>query len=292
MLRWEGVLYHKHHAAGWLPWILPLHLYHRKRLGHGLQFCPTCLREDGEAFYRAVWRVALYTFCPTHEVMLWDRCPHCGEGVAFHRLELGRPGVRDAPSLAQCWACGLDFRTAPCRSVNNEAAGVLPVWRQLLVQIKEAAPPADASHFLEELSILHHLCALLVSVRLAPKLRPFLCSTLNLPLQPLQKGHLDFERRPLQERHHVLTLAWWLMQDWPNRLHTAWSNGAVRYSVLCKDFDNPPACYRDFLQSIAGTAKTSRYAQAFAAIDRLSPIRQRGAERNVKTDVRPTIGTD
>ena len=87
---YQGKLYDKYNTAGQLPWLTTLKIYHRKRLGHGLQFCPLCLAEDEEPYFRKLWRVAAQTFCIKHMVLMHDCCPECGEGVVFYRQELGR----------------------------------------------------------------------------------------------------------------------------------------------------------------------------------------------------------
>jgi len=48
----EGRLFHHYRAAGVLRWALPLVMYHRKRKGHGMQYCPLCLKEDKDPYYR------------------------------------------------------------------------------------------------------------------------------------------------------------------------------------------------------------------------------------------------
>jgi hypothetical protein len=43
---YEGVLYEKHTRFGPAAWIMPVGIYHRKRMQFGLQYCPICLAED------------------------------------------------------------------------------------------------------------------------------------------------------------------------------------------------------------------------------------------------------
>lgn len=81
--RYEGILFDHSVSSGVEKWITPLKIYHRTRKSHGLQFCPECLKEDVEPYFRTQWRIAFHTFCPKHNVMLHDRCPYCGEPVIF-----------------------------------------------------------------------------------------------------------------------------------------------------------------------------------------------------------------
>jgi hypothetical protein len=139
LLGYEGRLYDKYHSASQLRWILPLQIYHRKRRGYGLQFCPNCLREESEPYYRRSWRVALFTFCPKHDVMLCDRCPSCGNGIVFHRLEPGKPDLIDGPSMQCCWFCGFDLCNTPSVPVNKWNDSIFISWQKILHLVDRGA---------------------------------------------------------------------------------------------------------------------------------------------------------
>ena len=100
------------------------------------------------------------------------------------------------------------------------------------------------------LDVLHQLCAIIVSMRLAPKLQGYICSLAHLPIRPLLRDRISFEQRCLAERHYVLGLAWWLMMVWPKRLIRAWKAKAVKYNVLLKDFDQAPEPFKKLLSSL------------------------------------------
>ena len=53
--------------------LLPLGIYHRTRQRYGMQFCPQCLAEDTQPYFRRTWRLALQTICLKHELVLRDR---------------------------------------------------------------------------------------------------------------------------------------------------------------------------------------------------------------------------
>lgn len=109
---YEGTLYPEYREVGVLQWILNLNLYHRVLMGHGLQFCPCCLASDVIPYFRKRWRISLYTICTEHRTRLLDACPHCDSPVAFHRIELGKPGQLRHIPLCTCHACGFDLRNA------------------------------------------------------------------------------------------------------------------------------------------------------------------------------------
>src|SRR5918911_766517 len=60
---YQGRLYERHNPYGNTRWIMPVGIYHRTRRRYGLQFCPRCLAEDKEPYYRRAWRLAFVTFC-------------------------------------------------------------------------------------------------------------------------------------------------------------------------------------------------------------------------------------
>lgn len=256
---YEGVLYDKYHPSGQLRWILPLQIYHRKRHGHGIQFCPQCLTEDADPYYRRSWRIAFHTFCSKHRIMMLDRCPHCGNGIAYHRLELGKPKIFHSKSLANCESCSFDLRDAPRENLEINDSFVLSSWTNAIDSLTRRSCNFD----FDTLKILHHFCALLVSVRLAPNLQKYICTHASQQLIPLREKRLSFEQYPLHQRHHVLLLAWWLMGLWPSRIRLAWEQKAIRYSELTKDFTSQPKDYCAFLQQIENLAKSNPHARAF-----------------------------
>ncbi len=251
LLGYEGKLYDRYHSASQLRWILPLQLYHRKRRGYGIQYCPSCLAETCEPYYRRSWRVALFAFCPRHDVLLLDRCPNCGAGIAFHRLELGKPNIVDTVSLQCCWACGFDLTLAQAITLMPCDDQLYSTWREVLDLIENVGNFSDSYDY-TILAVLHHLCAVMVSIRSAPKLMPYVQKMLNQTPIIIDKQRIIFEQRSLIERHHVLELAWWLLGDWPFRLEAAWKDKVVRYNILEKDFEDAPEWYLNVVERFVG----------------------------------------
>lgn len=90
---------------------------------------------------------------------------------------------------------------------------------------------------------MRHLCHLLTARYKHLNLRQFVLDKTGVAEIPLTLGHISFEMRPIEERHHVLQLAAWLLVDLESRLKAAWRTGAVRYSMLTKDFVGSPEWY-------------------------------------------------
>ncbi|WP_189534562.1 TniQ family protein [Paludibacterium paludis] len=247
-----GTVFRQQSQSGQLRWILPLNIYHRTRLGHGLQFCPLCLATANEPYYHRAWRVAFHTFCPIHGVMLLDRCPACGKGVAFHRTDLGHPDQEAFAALNICSHCAFDLTRAQTDPVDQWNREIFTSWQHALELLSSPIPHA-LQQMSDRLAILHHFCALCVSQRLALKLHPYLCAQTGHPLPELTTGMPTFEQRPISERHHIIGLAWWLIHHWPHRLKAAHRDKAVRYNVLFKDFDDCPDWYIESIRTMTNT---------------------------------------
>lgn len=257
LLPYLGCLYLQRPSSGQLRWILPLKIYHRMRHGFGLQYCPQCLADDQEPYFRRAWRVAFYTFCPRHNVMLQDRCPVCGSGVAFHRLGLGRSQLLDHLSLSICAYCDFDLRQAIATLIENGDDKVFYLWRKALMLTtgnRGSEAPSNPNY----LDVLHHFCKLCTSRRLAPQLRAYLCAQKGNIHVSLAQARMLFEQRSVSERHHVFGLALWLLDQWPARLLQAYQDHAVRYNELLKDFDNPPDWYSQTVHKLTPTLPEDR----------------------------------
>ncbi len=244
---YEGILYSKFRSAGALQWILTLKMYHRTRQGFGLQFCPTCLAEDATPYFRKRWRIALNTVCTRHCTMLLDRCPECGAGVSFHRLDMTRADAIEVTPLSYCHSCGFDLRNAAIKKsivYDREASQLLFQLNRQFDQDIELGSEWDVG----QLAVMHQLCRIMTARSRHVHLREFVLDQVGAQDIELAVGYLNFEMRAIHERHHLLQLTSWLMVDLESRLTCAWQARAVRYNVLLKDFDSPSDFYRQIVR--------------------------------------------
>lgn len=244
---YEGILYSKFRSAGALQWILTLKMYHRTRQGFGLQFCPICLAEDTVPYFRKRWRIALNTVCTRHGTMLLDRCPECGAGVAFHRLDMTRADAIEITPLSYCHSCGFDLRNA----ITQEPAAYDPEASLLLLELNrkfDQDTKPDNEWNVGQFVVMHQLCRIMTARSKHVHLREFVLDQVVAQDIELTAGYLNFEMRPIQERHHLVQLATWLICNLDFRLAAAWRARAVRYNVLLKDFHSPPIQYVRLVQ--------------------------------------------
>ena len=110
---------------------MPVGVYHRTRKQFGLQYCPLCLAEDDEPYFRRKWRLAFIVSCERHSILLHDRCHHCGIAVNFHRGELGNPRKSVADSITVCHGCRSELQiienhlTIPVTCIESEFTSML-----------------------------------------------------------------------------------------------------------------------------------------------------------------------
>lgn len=249
-----GSLYPFSKPSGSLKWILTLQMYHRKRNGFGLQFCPKCLSENSEPYFKKSWRVAFNTTCLKHQCMLHDRCSKCGASVAFHRLNVGQSSSLLIESLASCHQCGFDLKranTTPIITYDSQTAE----WHRILC-IKTLGGQLQRDPVsLDVLNVMHQLIFMLTSRYSRVRLKEFVCERLNVTSAPLTQGYPSFESRPLLERHHLIQLMAWLMIDLEPRLRAAWRAKAIRYNLMAKDFTDAPGWYINIVEGFSDWRK-------------------------------------
>ena len=246
LLDYKGVLYRRYHWSGHQYWLLPLNMVDTSYHHPGMQFCPLCLAEDKEPYFRRRWRVAFYTMCTRHQCMVHDRCPSCGAPVAFHRREMGKFSQVDAGLITQCHACDFDLRESEAVApvIYDESAG--QTWLPALQMLE--GDGVDARYNVGFFAVLHQLCKLMLTHYSHVHLRQYVSEKIGAPEVALRPKHESFEHYSLEERHVVIQLAMWLLADPEARIVEAWKNKAVRYNVLKKDFHPRPRWYRDIVE--------------------------------------------
>ena len=241
---YQGVIYHRYRASGTLSWIQSLKLHHRKFEGFGLQFCPECLAQDEEPYFRKAWRVAFNTICTAHNCILHDRCPDCGYGVAFHRNDMRHAEYVATIALKECHHCGFDLSKSPTirpSYVSRDIGIFLGNLSQKLLD--ETLSQAE----IDNLLVMHHFAKLMFTKNSTVKLYSYLCDVMGVNKIPLITKD-DIEGVDVETRHHVLQVIAYLMLDLGPRLRVAIAVKGLRYNHLKKDFNEMPKCYADLIE--------------------------------------------
>ena len=110
---YEGLVFEKAVPLGRTRFVLPINAVGRNRIECGLQWCPRCLSEDKEPYWRKRWRLACSVACTVHKLELLDRCPDCQSPFAPHlRRDL------------LCQRCGLDQSKVPSDSITSRITDI------------------------------------------------------------------------------------------------------------------------------------------------------------------------
>ena len=237
---YENVLYEKHNHFGPTSWIMPVGIYHRRRRQFGLQYCPRCLAEDVEPYYRRKWRIAFMVMCEKHNILLHDRCPKCDEPINFHRNELGDHRKSVADSLTLCYFCRFNLQAAGTELIIRTASTESKFTTMLLETME-----AGFCQLSERVITYSHLFFLglrqLVKIlamrdnRIA-KLRQAISDSFGVKLYaPSAPVSTDFQELGIEARRQLLGLAYCLLEEWPQRFielsrkYKIWSSLWIRH---------------------------------------------------------------
>lgn len=218
-------------GQGHSVWLMPLRIHHRTHQGHGLVYCPCCLRQDGAApYYRTDWRLAFYVVCPTCGIYMQEGCPACGAPINFFRLDIGRKGTADQ-LLSTCYQCAFDLRQAPSKPVPAQSLA----HYQSLYRISQEGwcPAVPYPH--QYFQVLRQLVRVLsCPFGRARVLQADLRLRLDQPTDWCTSGGA-FEQLPIRERIYLLEQAMWLLTDWPDRFIHVMNCLQIKSLVLLRD---------------------------------------------------------
>lgn len=284
---YEGRVYEKHNPYGKTSWIMPVGVYHRTRTQFGLQFCPLCLAEDPEPYFRRRWRLAFIVLCDEHGIPLLDRCPHCSAAVNFHRNELGNRRTLVAPSMTLCYSCGYELREA---ATNTELQSI----REDEVAFQRILIDAMMSGFVEisrtevvyshlYFTGLHQIMRVLARGKHAARLREAVRGDSGIDNFPptYQSKNREIESLSVGERRILLNMACHLLGDWPRHFMAVCKAARVWSSILLRDLEIAPFWYWDVVHE---HLYRYSYCPSTEEIDSaVGYLRRRGIVLNKKT---------
>lgn len=244
LARYEGSLYSTITRSGWLPWITPVGIFHRRRRHHGWAFCSACLAEQRTAQLR--WRVAFLTICPTHACWLHDRCARCDAPFEFHRMGL------DAERRMPCATCGHDLGatgtprplTARTLSAQQRLSGIIRWDGITLGNTHVSAYEAFAG-------IRRLLPALWPASGTAGLIDAWTTRERRHVHVTAARPPGPFERWPLPDRSRAMRALAPYLDDWPDRfIHDARRAGMRGSRLDAADVRIAPAWLRDAWQKL------------------------------------------
>lgn len=85
------------------------------------RYCPLCISSMQTPYYPIYWRFIAWRWCPVHDCLLEDSCPHCGSQITFPTdIAHTHAGKMGYGLLSRCMTCGdLLSHVEPCRLEVN-----------------------------------------------------------------------------------------------------------------------------------------------------------------------------
>lgn len=228
---------------GRTQWVLPSS-EGKRSVGHQ-QFCPECLAEDAKPHYRLGWQLAFMTGCPRHgNRPLLDACPFCRRPLDLAHNHA--PKQRNQPDrpITACRHCGSDLREAV--GVAADVERLLPesldrrgqaLQARMVASLREGwmrVGRQDGVFACLAFDGIHQIVKALAAKRSAPRLWGVIGKRLGLDGNGIHRKlaieGLTFEFLDVGQRRHLMSVAAWLLEEWPQRFVSVcreakvWSN--------------------------------------------------------------------
>ena len=254
-------------------WVVPVGT---RMAGQGSAYCPRCLAEDVEPYFRLSWRLAFLCSCPFHGCSLSESCPECGTSVwpAVFRIM----PAKQLKSFSHCAMCGASLTGCNIQMVNDDFSRLL--WQALTT----GDVPIEVSQcetVVEMLEGFWCISQLLMRRASAP-----LHAALSSEQEHIELPWSTVELLSLPQRKAILGLAFQLMLDWPNRFLCAMRDaGMTRQHIARSQIPFPKWLSRVTDTNLTLRTRVTNDAIAVAVAD----IRQSGRALS-KMEVRRFLG--
>lgn len=195
--------------------ILPLGIYHRLRTLGGLQYCPRCLAQDSDPYYRRHWRLTVHFMCETHQCYLMSTCSMCKRPLMPHRLDFS-----EEPSLGTCANCSHYLPDTTILPTSAIGKGIQSILSKMIVSgyINVAKQKIDCLLFLQG---YFQLMKLLLHWSKEPAICSRLEALLEIDLKVVRDfqsdfKHLEYVICPIV-RMRLAEAVFVLIDNWPSR---------------------------------------------------------------------------
>ena len=213
------------------PFVNPLGMRGRRNTLPGVRYCPYCLLEDEQPYFRKHWRLSVSLACLKHGCLLCDHCPHCGAPVTpYIACKKGELGT--------CHKCGKRaMDVAATIKASDDLLTVIVRLRKILADgyvLINGVPAYSHLYF----SSLRHVMKMLMMTRYGPRL----CEAVGVSFSEITPRK-SFEQLSLRVQSILLVKASWLLDDWPGRFVDVCKRRRVLSSALLREFDPAPYWY-------------------------------------------------
>lgn len=288
----EGKIFERHMPNGKTKWLLRLGVYHRSRRRYGQQFCPYCLADDADPFYRLSWRFSFTTVCSVHKTHMLDRCRKCGHAVEFHRINPLKA------TIVQCFKCStrLDRQSSTTASypLIDLQKHLDAAWANGKVQLGRHRNFPSVDYF----KIYGQLLRIVATGPRSQQLRDALSDQYGFDPSPIvyPTKAREFEALDIDSRVRLATMCAPMLVDWPIRFVIACKNANFWATWAKRDARNLPVEYVKIVDKhLEGSAfLSSRWRKKRSAIvGRSTEARQnQKPARHPDTTQRPKTGSN
>lgn len=280
---YEGMLYQRNNLCGNTQWIMPVgsnrHIQHL----FGLQFCPYCLMQDEEPYFRRNWRLACIVLCIKHRIRLLDRCYRCGAAVKFNK---GLTGFKcDLPSygITICHSCKTDLRTAATSKLTTPALDAEVMFQDDLMRIIKDGyteiPESGVIYSHLYFDVLYKLINLFTGGNKAVFRRENInryFKTNNFTQLFKATKHPHFEHLRVDIRLELMGATRLLLRNWPNNFIKFCKDARLSSETLFKHFDDVPFWFWSVVHDhLTRTRYKHTIQEVQAALNCMSLIRQK-----------------
>lgn len=233
---------------GITPGLLASGIYHRQRLKCGLQYCPQCMLETEQRFYRREWRFALQIGCPRHWVMLRDSCPHCEQPLMPYRRYDGQIG--------RCSECNGPLGCAPApltaRQIDT-CSKMHQAFSSQKVTVGEMA--VSLSEFITTFRVLH---GFLISPRIPIQMADQLLNG-SQPASGCETAFRVLETTSIHDRGTTIPACLSLYDNWPTGLlKMCADHGVTRTQLADGRLSNLPPWFSEALAKLNWPTRNRR----------------------------------
>jgi len=241
------------YSNGLSAWILSIGLRDGRRHRPWLQYCPYCLQEDVDPYFRCYWRLVFVTVCAPHHCRLLDRCVACAAPCNIHQVP------RDADAITCCYRCQFDARRSWAPALDHTAGRhrVMQFQTWLVEALRQGWYPlsqAESVSTEEYLYVLQQLGRLLITRSRAQELRRGFCGYLGEPYFepsfPASRGRA-LEVLSVADRFTLMLLLGWWLDDWPDQFVAMCAMARLTRTDLSSHFPFPPDWYEEAVGQVA-----------------------------------------
>lgn len=183
---------------------------------HGSMYCPKCLAEDEQPYFRLSWRYAFTTVCVRHGVLLADQCPRCGLPPWPSACAVGDRISPHFTAFDQCPYCDTNL------ACTTHSQLVPPSLADFSTDSPEAISTLFGANPVESLAAVRSICHLFIRVssRRAIIASGSRWSEVARSVSTECLRHNSIDHAPVGDRHILINASLEICRSWPDSFRT------------------------------------------------------------------------